>query len=159
MLATRTRTVSLAISAGCYVSNTRPSARPSTISPCPPRAPATVLCGRAARPWPPRPFTRLHDCVHPPLHLLAVLATHTRTVSLAVSAGCYVSQHAHVRPSLHLLAVPAPRTCHLPLRPCHPSLATRATCPVTRLRPPAPPPSCSARHPHSHHSLSPVCDP
>ena len=68
-------------------------------------------------------------------------------------------QHAPVRPSLHLLAVPALRTCHRPLRPCRPSLATQATCPVTGLRQPAPSPSCSARHPHLHRSLSRVCDP
>ena len=68
-------------------------------------------------------------------------------------------QNAPVRPSLHLLAVPALRTCHRPLRPCRPSLATQATRPVTRLRPPAPPPSYSARHPHLHRSLSHVCDP
>ena len=66
-------------------------------------------------------------------------------------------QHAPVRPSLHLLALPALRTCHRPLRPCRPSLASQAICPVTRLRPPAPLPPCSARHPHSHHLFSRVC--
>ena len=66
-------------------------------------------------------------------------------------------QHAPIRPSLHLLAVPALRTCHHPLRPCLPSLATQAIRPVTRLRPPAPPPPCSIRHPHSHRLFSRVC--
>ena len=94
-----------------HVCSTRPSARPSTFSPCQLSAPATVLCARAAPPWPPRPYARLCDCVHPPLRLLAVLATRTRTISLAVSAGCMSA--ARARPP-----VPPPsrraRPQHLP---------------------------------------------
>ena len=100
VLATRTRTVPLAVPAGCYVCSTRPSAHPSTFLPCPPSAPATVLCSLADCPWPLRPYARLRDCVRPPLHLLAVLATRTRTVPIAVPAGCYVcSTHPSARPS------------------------------------------------------------
>ena len=149
VLATGTRTASLAVSAGCYVCSTRPSARPSTFSPCPPPAPATVLCTCAARPWPPKPHAQLRDCVRPPLHLLAVLATCTRTVSLAVPTGCYVcSTRASAHPSTFSPCPPsAPATVlcaraarHWPLRPyarlrdcVHPPLHLLAV-PVTRTR-------------------------
>ena len=105
---------------------------------------ATCPVARLRPPTPPPPCSARHPHSH-------------RLFSPACRMLCL--QHAPVRPSLHLLGMPTLRTCHHPLHPCRPSLATQAIRPVTRLRPPAPPPSCSARHPHSHHSLSRVCDP
>ena len=103
-----------------------------------------------------RPVTRLR----PPAPLPPCSARHPHSYRL-FSRACRMLclQHMPVRPSLHLLAVPALRTCQRPLCPCCPSLATQATRPVTRLRPRAPPPSCSAHHAHLHRSLSRVCDP
>ena len=111
--------------------STRPSARPSTFSPCPPSAPATVLCARADCPWPLRPYARLRDCVHPPLHLLAVLATRTRTVSLAVPAGCFVcSTRPSARSSTFSLYPPSAPATVLYARATHP----RPLRPHARLR-------------------------
>ena len=147
---TRTRTVLLAVSAGCHVCSTRPSARPSTLQ-CPPSALAPAssrVCSLRG------PLARLqHVPVRPSLHRLAVLVTRTYTVLLAVSAS---PQHVPARrpppghPPVRRSAVR--RRIRWPVRPlavrlsaCRPRRArpTHAhpsrPLPAARARPPVPP--------------------
>ena len=133
------------------------------------RPPVPPPSRRARPPHLPPSFARLHDCVRPPLHLLAVPVIRTRTVLLAVSAilstcplarpstfsqcpspalapsfqPCLYLQHVPVRPPLYLLAVPVTRTCPVLLA---------VSVSSARAHPPAPLPPRSARHPHSHPS-------
>ena len=123
--------------------------------------PPLRTCHRPLRPCRPslatqaiRPVTRLRPPAPPPPRSARHLHSH-HLFSHVCRMLCL--QHAPVRPSLHLLAVPALRTCHRPFRLCRLSLATQTIRPVTRFRPPAPPPSRSARHPHSHRLFSRVC--
>ena len=112
-----------------------------TVRPRPPLLGHTPGCTHApaVRPWPTL-LGHMSGCFRP---------SRPCRPSLAAAAWPFARSRRSIRPPLHLLAVLAIRTRTRPFG---------RACLAVRARPPVPPRSCSARHPHSHRPLSRVCD-